>query len=95
MVTAASAGPEATFDACLASFALHHLPTVEDKGAFLAAARRQLKPGGTFYLVDTFKHPGVSPGRPTPPNSPVSISVSIQSSGVTPFTTAGQDFSRF
>ena len=59
MVTFACNGDAPSYDAALASFAAHHLAAPGEKGRFLAGVRRQLKPGGTFYVVDSFRHPGV------------------------------------
>jgi len=43
--------PNASFDRVLSSFMFHHLP-MEAKGKTLQAARRVLKPGGEFHMVD-------------------------------------------
>jgi ubiquinone/menaquinone biosynthesis C-methylase UbiE len=43
--------PEASFDRVFSSFMYHHLPGAE-KGKTLLAARRVLKPGGTFHMLD-------------------------------------------
>ena len=53
-----SAGP--VFDVALASFAVHHLTTSDEKRRMLAGVRRHLKPGATLYIVDVFRQNGVS-----------------------------------
>lgn len=51
--------PDATFDLVTCRIAPHHFPSIEK---FLSEARRVLKPGGTFALVDN-----VSPDSETTP----------------------------
>jgi ubiquinone/menaquinone biosynthesis C-methylase UbiE len=43
--------PEASFDRVFSSFMFHHLP-LDEKSTTLRAARRVLKPGGTFHMLD-------------------------------------------
>ena len=43
--------PEASFDRVFSSFMFHHLPA-DEKGKFLRAVRRVLKPGGSFHMLD-------------------------------------------
>lgn len=50
--------PTSSFDLAFASFAVHHLHTLEAKQAFLAGAARCLSPGGAFLLVDVFRQEG-------------------------------------
>ncbi len=64
-------GAEGRFDMALASFAVHHLKSPEEKGRFLTGVRRHLKPGGTLYIVDVFRRDGVS-ALPTNPCAVVS-----------------------
>ncbi|PSC74092.1 ubiquinone biosynthesis [Micractinium conductrix] len=44
----------ATFNLAFASFAMHHLSTLEAKTEFMRHVARSLKPGGAFVLVDIF-----------------------------------------
>ncbi len=59
-MTFARGGAEPVFDVALASFAVHHLTTSDEKRRFLAGVRRHLKSGATLYLVDVFRQTGVS-----------------------------------
>jgi len=43
--------PPATFDRVLSAFMFHHLPA-DEKGKMLREARRVLKPGGEFHMLD-------------------------------------------
>lgn len=43
---------DASFDAVISTFALHHLPTLDDLRACLREARRVCKPNGALYLAD-------------------------------------------
>jgi ubiquinone/menaquinone biosynthesis C-methylase UbiE len=47
--------PPASFDVVFAGFALHHL-LQPDKETFFHAARRALKPGGFFLMVDAVRY---------------------------------------
>lgn len=51
------AGPPASVDLILCSYALHHLGT-EEKGAALAGARRRLRAGGRMLLIDLAREAG-------------------------------------
>jgi ubiquinone/menaquinone biosynthesis C-methylase UbiE len=43
--------PEESFDRVFSSFMFHHLPKAE-RGKFLEAVRRVLRPGGSFHMLD-------------------------------------------
>jgi tRNA (cmo5U34)-methyltransferase len=49
-------------DAIMASLALHHVPTLEAKGALFARAREALRPGGILVNADVTM-PAADPGR--------------------------------
>ncbi|KAL4459090.1 hypothetical protein ABPG75_013955 [Micractinium tetrahymenae] len=55
--------PAGSFDVAFASFAVHHLSTLEAKQAFLSQVARCLEPGGAFLLVDVFRKEGEDRGQ--------------------------------
>lgn len=56
---AAAADAQPAYDMALTSFAAHHLRT-EEKEEFLRGVGRRMKPGGIFFVVDSFRRPGES-----------------------------------
>ena len=59
-MTFARGTAEPVFDVALASFAVHHLTSSDEKRRFITAVRRHLRSGATLYIVDVFCRDGVS-----------------------------------